>query len=246
MAGANYRVVTETCRVAMPEVSIGLYPDVGGTWFLNRMPGRIGLFLGLTATALNGADCRYLGLADRFVQGDKRALLIEQLQAVEWGSGLSDYHHGVNTVLRQLEQDSQAVKPESQVLNHFDQINALMDHYELEDIVASICELETDDKWLAKAQKALRHGSPAAIAMIFAQFNAGKHLSLKEVFQAELSLSVNCAEAGEFTEGVRALLIDKDGKPDWRFKSLAEVDHGWIDGLLAPRWSEQQHPLGAL
>ncbi|RDE19453.1 enoyl-CoA hydratase/isomerase family protein [Motiliproteus coralliicola] len=246
MAGANYRVVTETSRIAMPEVSIGLYPDVGGSWFLNRMPGRVGLFLGLTASGLNAADCRYVGLGDRFVSTDKRGLLIEQLQAVEWGSDLEDLHHGVNTVLRQLEQDSLEQLPESQVLKHFDTINALMDHYELKDIVAAILALETDDRWLQKAQGAVKAGSPAAMALIFAQLKRSKHLSLKEVFQAELVLSLNCGKAGEFAEGVRALLIDKDGKPDWRFKSLETVDQNWIEGLFVSPWSDADHPLAQL
>ena len=245
MAGANYRVVTETSRIAMPEVSIGLYPDVGGSWFLNRMPGRIGLFLGLTASGMNAADCRYVGLADRFVSSDKRNQLIERLQAVEWGDGLEELHHGVNTVLRALEQDSMAALPESQVLKHFDQINALMDHYELDDIVAAILALETDDRWLQKAQGAVKGGSPAAMVMIFNQLKRTQHLSLKEVFQAELNLSINCSQAGEFQEGVRALLIDKDGKPDWRFKSLAEVDPSWIDAMFESPWSGQ-HPLADL
>tara|TARA_R110001583_G_scaffold78261_3_gene212280 strand:- start:848 stop:1981 length:1134 start_codon:yes stop_codon:yes gene_type:complete len=249
MAGANYRVVTESSRIAMPEVSIGLYPDVGGTWFLNRMPGRVGLFLGLTASAMNAADCRYAGLADRFIQSDKRAQMIELLQAVAWGDQLEALHHGVNTVLRQLEQESLAaqppLQPESQLLKHFDQINALMDHYALGDIVNALLSLETDDRWLQRAQAAVRSGSPAAMALIFAQIKRGKHLSLKEVFQAELDLSVNCAKAGEFTEGVRALLIDKDGKPDWRFKSLDEVDAAWIEALFVTPWP-QQHPLAAL
>ncbi|MEH6627619.1 MAG: enoyl-CoA hydratase/isomerase family protein [Motiliproteus sp.] len=246
MSGANYRVVTESSRIAMPEVSIGLYPDVGGTWFLNRMPGRVGLFLGLTASALNAADARYVGLGDRFVCHDKKALMVELLRGCEWGSDLGSLHHGVNTVLRQLEHDSIDALPESQVLNHFDQINALMDHYELNDIVDKILTLETDDRWLQKAQAAVKGGSPAAMVMIHHQLQQGRHLSLKEVFASELDLSVNCTRAGEFAEGVRALLIDKDGQPDWRFKSLAEVDKDWIEQLFVSPWQGQQHPLADL
>ncbi|WP_207063579.1 enoyl-CoA hydratase/isomerase family protein [Motiliproteus sp. SC1-56] len=240
MAGANYRVVTETSRIAMPEVSIGLYPDVGGTWFLNRMPGHVGLFLGLTASALNAADCRYLGLADRFLKSDKKGEMLERLQAVEWGDSLEALHHGTNTVLRALEQQSLEAQPESQVLAHFDVINSLMDHYELKDKVAAILALETDDRWLQKAQQAARAGSPAAMVLIDAQLKRGRHLSLKQVFQAELDLSVNCSRAGEFAEGVRALLIDKDGKPDWKFKSLDEVDTAWIEGLFTSPWNGEQ------
>ncbi len=246
MSGANYRVVTESSRIAMPEVSIGLYPDVGGTWFLNRMPGRVGLFLGLTASALNAADARYVGLGDRFISHDKKALMLEMLRANEWGEGLEALHHGVNTVLRSLEQESIAALPKSQVLAHFDQINALMDHFELADIVDSILALKTEDRWLQKAQAVVRGGSPAAMAIIFKQLKRGRHLSLREVFVSELDLSVNCTRAGEMAEGIRALLIDKDGQPDWRFKSLAEVDEQWVDALFVSPWQGRPHPLAAL
>ena len=87
------------------------------------------------------------------------------------------------------------------------------------------------------------------MAMIFAQIKRSRHLSLKEVFQAELDLSVNCSAAGEFAEGVRALLIDKDGKPDWRFKSLDDVDGSWIEALFDSPWSNKglaEHPLAGL
>ncbi len=240
MSGANYRVVTESSRIAMPEVSIGLYPDVGGTWFLNRMPGRVGLFLGLTASAMNAADARYVGLGDRFITHDKKSLMIEMLRGTDWGTGLEALHHGVNTTLRTLEQESIDVLPESNVLKHFDQIGALMDHYELGDIVDAILKLETDDRWLQKAQGAVKGGSPAAMAIIFRQLREGRHMSLKEVFISELNLSVNCTRAGELAEGIRALLIDKDGKPDWRFKSLQEVDHSWVDGLFVSPWPGEQ------
>jgi enoyl-CoA hydratase/carnithine racemase len=149
-------------------------------------------------------------------------------------------------VLRQLEQDSLEAMPESQVLKHFDALNALMDHYALIDIVEGVLALETDDRWLQRAQSALKGGSPAAMAMIFAQIQRSRHLSLKQVFQAELDLSVNCSSAGEFAEGVRALLIDKDGKPDWKFKSLAEVDGDWIAALFESPWPADEHPLAAL
>ena len=243
MAGANYRVVTETSRIAMPEVSIGLYPDVGGTWFLNHMPGRIGLFLGLTASQLNAADCRYLGMADRFVQSGRKAEMVERLCGHDWGGGLSELHHGVNSVLRSLEQQSLDAQPESNVLAHFAQISALMDHYELSAMVDAILAMKTDDRWLQKAQAAVTHGSPAAMAIIFRQLERGKHLSLLQVFESELDLSVNCTRAGEMAEGVRALLIDKDGKPDWRYKSLEEVDPHWIAALFQSPWPQGRPAL---
>jgi enoyl-CoA hydratase/carnithine racemase len=248
MAGANYRVVTESSRIAMPEVSIGFFPDVGGTWFLNRMPGRIGLFLALTASALNAADARYVGLADRYVLHGLKSQLLDNLCTHDWGETLEALHHGVNTVLRGLEQRSlqEQELPGSQVLRHFDRINALMDHYELTAIVGAVLGLKTEDRWLRKAQQTVRHGSPAAMAMIARQLKRGRHLSLKEVFVSELDLAVNCTLAGELAEGVRALLIDKDGKPEWRYGDLDEVDPTWLEGLFVSPWSGRTHPLDSL
>ena len=120
-----------------------------------------------------------------------------------------------------------------------------MDHYDLSDIVNAILALKTDDRWLHRAQATVKGGSPAAMAMIFAQLKRGRHLSLKQVFQAELNLSVNCVRSGEFTEGVRALLIDKDGKPRWKFKSLPEVNSDWIEALFESPW-QGEHPLSGL
>lgn len=245
MAGANYRVVTETSRISMPEVSIGFYPDVGGTWFLNRMPGPFGLFLGITASTMNAADCRYVGLADYFVQSNKRGLMLKMLLEVQWGEGLKELHQGVNTVLGKLEKESLSAQPKSQLLQHFNQINVLMNHYDLSDIVNAILRLESDDCWLQQAKTVVKNGSPAAMAMIFSQLKRGRHLSLKQVFQTELNLSVNCVRSGEFAEGVRALLIDKDGKPRWKFKRLSEVNSDWIEALFESPW-RGEHPLSGL
>lgn len=238
MAGASHRVVTESSKIAMPEVSIGLYPDVGGTWFLNRMPGKIGLFLGLTASQLNATDCRYLGLADRFLLNSQRELLLERLCAHAWGAELGELHHGVSTLVRGLERDAMEHQPESQVFRHFHLINELMDHYRLEDQVGALLDLDTQDRWLQKAQAAARHGSPASMVIIRQQLERGRHFSLREVFESELDLSVNCTRAGEMAEGVRALLIDKDGKPDWTFKHIRDVAPDWVARLFESPWPD--------
>ncbi|MGL5358870.1 MAG: enoyl-CoA hydratase/isomerase family protein, partial [Shewanella sp.] len=84
MAGASHRVVTETSRIAMPEVTIGLYPDVGGSYFLNRMPGKLGLFLGLSAYQLNAADACYVGLADHYLNRDDKELMFDAMATLDW------------------------------------------------------------------------------------------------------------------------------------------------------------------
>lgn len=243
MSGCSHRVVTETTMMAMPEVTIGLYPDVGGTWFLNRTPGRTGLFLGLTGARMNAADAIFLGMADRKVAVEQRGAMFEALQAATWNG---NNYSVVSAVLRQLERQSAAAfeQMSSPVAAHFDQIQALTDYDSAAEIHAAIQNLETDDKWLQKAKAAIGHGSPLAVQMIYRQLQNTLHMSLKEVFQSELVLSVQCCRHREFPEGVRALLVDKDGKPQWTFSSVDDVDPAFLDELFVSPW--ETNPLASL
>ena len=241
-AGASHRVVTESSRFAMPEITIGLYPDVGGSFFLNRMPGRTGLFLGLTGANINAADALFVGLADRFVTHDKRDAVMDELLSVSW-SGSAE--HVVSSVLRQHERHSQDHLPESNVRKHYDLIQQLTDADDVEGVVENITSLSTDDKWLSRTSGALAAGSPTAMHLIMRQLKYTRQMSLAEVFQAELDLSVQAAYKGEFAEGIRALLIDKDREPKWHAATLADVEDEWIDSFFQSPW-EGEHPLADL
>jgi enoyl-CoA hydratase/carnithine racemase len=243
MNGCSHRVVTETSHLAMPEVTIGLYPDVGGSWFLNRMPGGTGLFLGLTGNPINAADALYLGLADRALTVDMRDEMLERLLIEHWGE---DAGGVVSRVLRELEEecrDTFEAMP-APIRAHEALIREVTDHDSVEEMVESLLAIESDDKWIKRAQKAISHGSPLSIKIIHEQLRRCRHLSLKEVFQQELILSVQCCRHGELQEGVRALLIDKDGQPNWTFASIDEVDAEFLEGMFESPW--QQNPLADL
>lgn len=227
MAGASHRVVTERSMLAMPEVNIGLYPDVGAGWFLNRMPGRTGLFLGLTGARMNGADALFLGLADRFISHELKGEVVTALQAADWQQ--ADAEAVVNRVLRQFEQASTAVKPESPVREHLDVINRLTDGDSLQQIVAQLKDAGEGSEWLQKATRSLDGASPTSQAVFWQHLKLARHMSLTEVFALELGLSLKCLSKGEFAEGVRALLIDKDQQPRWRYPALNDIDPVWID-----------------
>jgi len=233
LAGCHYSVVTETTMIAMPEVTIGLYPDVGASWFLNRCPGRTGLFLGMTGQRINAADAKYLGIAQRQLDNTQRPEFIEQLLAADLAGNAKA---SINQILRGLENASAVQRQVSQVREHFDLIQTLTDVDSANEFVTNLLALELDDSWVNKAQKAVDHGSPMSIAMIYQQLALSKHLSLKQVFMAELALSVQCCVVGELAEGVRALLIDKDGAPNWRFKQVEHVDQEFLDQLFDPVW----------
>jgi len=241
MGGASHRVVTETARIAMPEVSIGLYPDVAGSWFLNRMPRRTGLFLGLTGAHLNAADALFLGLGDRFIHHSHRDAVLARLTEADWRDRPA--RAVVDEVLRDHERRSRDHRPESPVWNHFEAIQNLTDADDLEAIVTRISDYDGDDPWLQRATGNLAKGSPTSMALAYRQWCESTRLSLADVFRQELILSVNCARLGEFAEGVRALLIDKDRQPRWRYPDLASMDWTWIDRFYQSPWNNGQHPL---
>ena len=243
MVGASHRVVTETSRIAMPEISIGLYPDVGGTWFLNRMPDNCGLFLGLTGASINASDAKYTGLADFFILNDKKCMLIDSLKAINWGDTIALNHDKLSTVMKDLEVRSNASLPISHIRAQKSLIDKVTNFDNINDIVKAIVTVDVDDKWFNKAQKSLKHGSALSGHIVYRQLQQGKTLSLADCFKLELSLSVKAGQYGEFVEGVRALLIDKDYSPQWKYQSVADVEAKVIDWFFESKWQESEHPL---
>lgn len=246
MSGASHRVVTETSRLAMPEISIGLYPDVGGTWFLNHAPGRSGLFLGLTGANINAADALFVGMADRFIPSAKKSAVLSALQKARWKTALRDNHSMVSRVLREHEALDQL--PASPVRQHFDLLQQLTDADDCAAVVANIGALQTDDPWLGKAIATLKKGCPTTAHLVYEQLQRGKKLSLEGVFQMELAMSVQCCLHPDFPEGVRALLVDKDGSSQWQHGSVAAVPAAWVEQhfTFPGRWNNHNplHNLG--
>lgn len=234
MAGASHRVVTAKTRLAMPEVTIGLYPDVGGTWFLNRMPGRTGLFIALTGVAINAGDTLYLGLADYFLQHDQWQQVVDGACAIEWS--LNDSHAQLSGLLKGLSAEA-GDPPSSSVREHFDQIQSLTHEPDLLSLFDSITSYDGDDEWLQGAAKTLRNGCPASVWVIYEQLKRCRHFSLKEVFEAELVLSANCMNFPNFAEGVRALLVDKDRKPAFTPSEVKAVEADFVAQHFVSPWS---------
>ena len=243
LSGCSHRIVTETTMIAMPEVTIGLYPDVGASWFLNRAPGRSGLFLGITGQRINAADAKFVGIADRLLDNDQKAQFMGELLSANWQN--SEHSDDIiNAILRPLEAQSDTKNQCSLVREHYDLIEQLTDVDNVAELMTNIKTLETEDKWLIRAQKAIAHGSPMSIAMIYRQFYAAKHYSLKEAFISELALSTQCCAIGEIAEGIRALLVDKDGQPNWQFKCVEDVTDEFLDQMFSSPW--QVSPLAQM
>lgn len=244
MAACSHRIVTEKTRIAMPEVTIALFPDVGGSWFLNHMPGKAGEFLALTGAAVNATDAIYTGVADRFIASEHKEAVLKQLVAQTWGEDPAANHALVRHVLRPFAEQSIGAWPAGQVEPHMGSINALCDGDSVHQLIDNIIALETDDPWLVKARDSLSHGSRLAALWIFRQLWETRHASLKEVFQAEIQLVTNIVRHPEFAEGVRALLIDKDRTPAWLYPSSREVPATELDQFFTAPWDS--NPLADL
>lgn len=249
MAGASHRVVTETSRIAMPEITIGLFPDVGGSWFLQRMAGRVGLFLALTGAALNGHDALVVGLADHFLRSVDRDAVLVALCEADWSHAAGSNRTELARTLSSFAESARALLPEANVVRHRSLIDQLVAGDELGPAVARITSYAGDDPWLRKAARALQAGSPTSAALIWALWHRARHLGLAGVFRLELVVALQCCAHPDFAEGVRALLIDKDNHPGWTPSSLADVTSTWIDEHFAPPWSvwqNQANPLADL
>ena len=244
LAGASHRVVSETSRIAMPEVGIGLFPDVGGSWFLRRMPGRVGLFLGLTGAAMNAHDALFTGLADHFMHQASREPLIAALSALRWSADAIENHALADEALRPFEADAEPLLPPSPVRTHYDTLQALTAAPRLRDVVAAITGYDGDSAWLQRTAQSLAAGSPTSVALVGELWQLTRHLSLADVFRLELIVALQCCARGDFAEGVRALLVDKDGRPQWSPRAFDEVTPAWIDAHFAALWTT--HPLADL
>jgi enoyl-CoA hydratase/carnithine racemase len=244
MAGCSHRVVTERTRIAMPEVTIALFPDVGGSWFLNHAPGKSGEFLALTGASINAADAIYIGIADRFIASEHKEAVIAQLQQQTWSDNVESNHALVRHVLRPFAEQSIGAWPAGQVEPHIATINALCDGDDVHAIIDNITSQDTDDPWLAKARDSLARGSKLAALWIHRQLWETRHASLREVFQSEIQLATNIVRFPEFAEGVRALLIDKDRSPSWAYQSSRDVPEDVLDGFFVAPWDES--PLHTL
>ena len=240
MAGASHRVTTEKTLMAMPEVTIGLYPDVGASWFLNKMPDNIGLFLGLTGAMFNGVDAQYLGLADYLINSNAMDDIVEQLLKTNWNRD-SQNHKLLNNILSPLA-IAEKNQPESLIVKHRVIIAELTKADNVFEIYQNIidCDLSGDNEelldsqWLEQAQKKIKNGSPLSCALIYQQLKQSENYTLAQCFKSELNLSLRCCQQKEFSEGVRALLVDKDRNPQWRYKKINDIDDKIIEWFFVP------------
>jgi len=218
--GADLRVVTERSRLAMPEVAIGYFPDVGGSYFLPRICGELGLYLGVSGVQIRAADALYCGLADWHLESERLSLLDQRLDQLQWSdTPLKD----LQGVLAKLGVQQLPDAPLAALRPAIDHYFALPD---LPSIVQQLREVSLGDsrEWAHATADLLESRSPLAMAVTLEMLRRGRHLSLERCFALELHLDRQWFERGDLIEGVRALLIDKDKSPRWNPPTLQALD----------------------
>lgn len=258
MMGASHRVASDTLRLAMPEVSIGLFPDVGGSWFLNKMSGSSGLFLALTGAPLNTSDAFAAGMADFRLQHADWPAFLDALEHQPWaGQALTDdteesaAPRALNDGL--LNQVLLAMEPKTPLepgplRHHTFLINNLCNGNNFDEIYTDVAALKThEDPWLAKAASTMLAGSPGSARLAFTLLQRARMRSLDDVFRTEYIAAVVCTGHGDLREGIRALLIDKDKHPHWSPAKIEDASASWAQKFFEAPWSDaKEHPLADL
>ncbi|HUH59938.1 MAG TPA: enoyl-CoA hydratase/isomerase family protein [Candidimonas sp.] len=245
MMGASHRIVSETTRFAMPEISIGLFPDVGGTWMLSRLPGGTGAFLALTGAQLGASDCRFLGLADYTLASATWNDFLARAQASAWSGSRTDNDVALDGLLKNMAPDAAAPGP---LQRHYELIRLSCDGPDFDAICARIQRWSAnEDPWLKRAAATFNAGAPGSARLSFELLKRVRFMSLAEVFRQEYIVSLQCGVQGDFKEGIRALLIDKDKQPKWNPATLEGATQAWVQRFFEQPWPDSvAHPLADL
>ncbi len=244
LMGASHRIATPSSHFAMPEMSIGLYPDVGASWFLQRMPGCSGLFCALTGAKLNAADALYSGLADYLLPDAAKKSLLSRLLALDWFFDGEQDAELLTAELTDLEVEYDVCLPESHLKSRMVLIDKLCEWQEPAALDAALADLHGDDPWLNRASENFSRGSASTGRIVLEQLRRSAKLSLADALRMEMIVSANRVRTAEFIEGVRAQLVDKDRRPQWQYPNLASVPDEEINVLFEAPWAE--NPLADL
>ena len=216
----DFRIATENTRLAMPETGIGLFPDVGGGWYLSRLPGRVGQFMVLTGARLDGSECHYLNLATHYVEQAGLEELVERImKAPSRAKGA-------------LGAASSSV-PDAKIEANLPQITRLFASDELEEILDALDADESD--WAQTERATVRSKSPLSCKVSLRLLAEGaRRTRFADEMKAEYALAGRVVRTHDFREGVRALLIDKDNSPQWDPATPEDVSGEMLDILFAP------------
>ena len=243
LGACSHRVGTETTRIALPEITIGLFPDAGATVYLTRMESALAYYMTLTASQLNAADGARAGLIDHLLPNAARDAVLEALEATVWTGGEADA-----ALLTQvlMSQEDGSDFPPGKLANQWGTIESVFGgEPTLAEIVQRLELVEDEHEWLVRAGAALMAGCPATAHLIMEQIARARSMSVADMFRQELCLAMQCATHPDFAEGVRALLIDKDRNPSWSTLRIGDVPIDTVLEHFEPAW-EGADPLADL
>ncbi|XP_051167481.1 3-hydroxyisobutyryl-CoA hydrolase, mitochondrial isoform X2 [Leptopilina boulardi] len=219
----KYRIATDNTLFAMPETGIGLFPDIGGSYFLPRLKGKLGFYLGLTGHRLKGIDVYLAGLATHFVPKSQLDELTETL--------LSPKNVNVEEILNNYQ--AKNLNQEFSLESHMKEINRCFSAKTIEEIIEKLHA--ENSQWANSVIEILQKVSPTSLKVTKKALDNGANFDLSESLKMEYRLACAClSKEGDFYEGVRALLVDKDQKPMWNPKSINEVTDEYVNQRFAP------------
>jgi enoyl-CoA hydratase/carnithine racemase len=217
----SHRVMTEKSLFAMPEVGIGFFPDVGGSFLLSRLKGSYGMFLGLTGQRIRAGDALRSGIATHAVDSSRMDQILDRLCAGE----------GPDRLLKGFARIPVSETDEGTLFS----IARLFSREKLADLLVGLRQAREDGETVAEtALEAMEKASPTSVAVAFRQINTGAMLDMDECMRMEFRILNRMLAGHDFAEGIRAVVIEKDGAPQWRPASLAEVSDAAIDAYFAP------------
>ncbi len=219
----SHRVVTERTLFAMPETGIGLFPDIGASWFLPRCPGEIGMYLGLTGYRMRAADCLYAGIGDIYVPSDNLDAAVGALAAA------GTDRDGVGRLLADF---AGAAGPDKLSPNRA-AIDRCFSAASVDEILGRLAAEDSD--WARETSDFIATKSPTSLKVTFRQLRIGPTLKrFENVMAMEYRIADRCFHGHDLFEGIRAVVIDKDGAPNWRPPDLAGVSEADVDEYFAP------------
>jgi len=236
--GADVRFVTEHSNLAMPEVRIGFVPDCGGSWFLNRVPNGLGICLAMSGATVGAADGCWLNLADWLLPRAEKSALFETVLGLTYASKESALCE-IGTILHEATSESPRHGPWEE---NGARLGNSIRHQ------SPLAVWHTMQHWHQEIPElfvGLEQASPGSALVAGYQQQRAKYQNLTKAVVQEHDLGMRLLSDGEWCEGVRALLIDKDKNPQWRFKTVEEVTPDWIQAMLAPMEWTTTHPLAA-
>jgi len=222
----TYRVATERTLFAMPETGIGLFPDVGGGWFLPRLEGELGTWLALTGARLKGPDVMAAGVATHFVPSE----LLPHLKTQIFGA---DFSHGAEEMLGEILNMIGQDVPEPSFRHYTETINSCFGSDRAEEIVAALRADGSD--WAIKQADTIESKSPRTVKVALRQLREGAGFAtFEENMRNEYRIGARQVQSADFLEGVRAVIVDKDHEPKWNPPTLEGVSDAVIDEVFAP------------